>query len=434
MEKFSALEDLFLQVCGEQLEKRDGYKVRGELGIFSSAVIVWLGIQQRLNGQSQSAVLGEFAARLESGEKISLVSRPSRKLREGEISTNSGGLSRARGRLPESVCKELFLQSAKNIEGHFANLGQRESNIYLIDGLVLAVAHTKETVSNYGKVRHGAGILHYPRVRCVSAHRLDTGVCSALSIGNYTDHEITLAKSALEQLPSGSTVVMDRGFASAALIQCAERLGISVIVRLKNTVGKRLLASQNSKSTVNWQSSDRSAQVTGRVTYINNQVPGFRSSEFYLFTNTKIGDTELGQLYLKRLQVETAIRQVKQTLNLFFVSSKSPESIRKEIYIAYIAFNLIRAVMEDTAIALSVPVNRLSFTATIDLVNTYAKLIPATPKTQLPKILDRFRIHIKQRLLPTRNYPRSYPRVVKLPGDKYPSAAVEKLVNQEKGK
>jgi hypothetical protein len=97
MKKIGALEELFLEVCGNELRAHNGFSVRGELGVFSSAVIVYLGIQQRLTGHDQSGVLSDFAQRLEQQGVGGLVERPSRKLRECDISTNSGGL---KGNLP----------------------------------------------------------------------------------------------------------------------------------------------------------------------------------------------------------------------------------------------------------------------------------------------------------------------------------------------
>jgi hypothetical protein len=437
MQKIGAIEELFLAACGDELRAHDGFSVRGELGVFSSAVVVYLGIQQRLSGQSQSGVLGDFAERLEEYGVGALVERPSRKLRECDISINSGGLSRARERLSEQFCQELFTKGARNIEAHFAALGQRASNTYLIDGVVFTVADSEETRSHYGVVKHRKKALHYPRVRCVAAHRLDTGVSQALVIGSITDHETTLAKRVLEQLPKGCTVVMDRGFATPALAQRAAELGIFVVVRLKNSIGKKLLAKQAGTNSVLWASSMQAKlhmQATGRVVYVNNEIPGFRSTEFYLFTSAPQGDTETGNLYRQRVQIETAIRHVKQTLNLFFVVSKTPEAIRKELYIAYLTFNLIRAIMEDTALFHNVPVTRLSFTATVQLTKIYGRALLRAKPSEYSKVLLRFRTHIREQLLPNRLKPRSYPRHVKMPRDKYPSASTIPLVNQEKGK
>jgi hypothetical protein len=41
-----SLEEKFIAVCDEYLSSRSGYDIHGEQGLFSFAMIIWLGIQQ----------------------------------------------------------------------------------------------------------------------------------------------------------------------------------------------------------------------------------------------------------------------------------------------------------------------------------------------------------------------------------------------------
>ncbi len=106
-----------------------------------------------------------------------------------------------------------------------------------------------------------------------------------------------------------------------------------------------------------------------------------------------------------------------------FVRSKKGEMIEKEILIAYLTFNLLRSMMQETATALGLAPNRMSFTATISLARAYATLLAAAnTKEDQEKILQRFQTNMFQSKLPVRSKERSYPRVIKYPRDKYPSA------------
>jgi hypothetical protein len=58
-----SLEETFVAVCDEYLSSRNGYDIRGEQGLFSFAMIIWLGIQQRLSGYSLRSSLNELASR-----------------------------------------------------------------------------------------------------------------------------------------------------------------------------------------------------------------------------------------------------------------------------------------------------------------------------------------------------------------------------------
>ena len=435
----STIEKLFLSLCGETLRSNNGFNVRGELGTYSPALVVWLGITKRLNGGSLSDALVTLSQQLEDSDLSSLVERPSRKLREKNLSVNTGGLSRAQQRLSEELSQELFTESAQQVEKHFKELEEpSKPNIYILDGLVLTTSRTDATVQGYGTVRNRKKALHYPRVRCVAAHGLNSGVCPALAIGSYTDHETVLARKVFAQLPKNSIVVEDRGFAAPGLVAYAQEHGVKSVVRLKDSVAQKLLKQQGKETQFVWKAysplENKEVEIRGRIVHLVSSVPGFRTSSLYVFTNTELSDEELGQLYRQRVQVETAIRYIKQTLRLAFISARTPEAIRKEIYSAYLTFNLVRAIMQDTALSEAVPITRLSFTATLKLSVAYAPVLLSAKPKDIPAILARFKKHILECKIPLRKNSRSYPRQVKMQRNKYPLAATVDFVNTEKGK
>jgi hypothetical protein len=110
------LDNLFSEVCGKYLEEQGGFDTRRELGIFSTAAVVWLGVHQRLKGGSLQESLGAFVEKIKSQESVILVSRPGKKFRDGEISLATGGLSRARDRLPESLVEELYETATRQLQ------------------------------------------------------------------------------------------------------------------------------------------------------------------------------------------------------------------------------------------------------------------------------------------------------------------------------
>ena len=431
MKSHCSVESLFLDVCGEVLESQDGFSVRGELGVFSTAMVTWLGIQSRLGKQTLNDALSVMVDRIQTGDISSLVSRPGKKLREGNVSLNSGGISRAQARVSEELIKELYKVGTQNIETALGRDSNSSRPVYLIDGVVFTAAHSEQTVEEYGQTKNRDKKLHYPRFRVVSAHNLETGICTSFALGTITEHEIVLAKTLVEELPKGAIIVMDRGFSSPSLIQLANKRGITVVVRLKESLGKKFLASRKNEADVTWTGAT-AGEVQGRAFHFESKTPGYRSSTFYLFSNTGLKSSELEELYLQRVQIETAIRHLKQTLSLSFIRAKTPAAIHKELYLAYLTFNLIRAVMEDTARAADISSSRLSFTATVNLCRSYANIfLRATPARQ-QGIIARFREHHLQTKLPMRKSVRSYPREVKMPRDKYPLASTVELSKNEK--
>ena len=85
-------------------EQHVGYKPRR--GIFSTALIVWLMIFQRLN---PSHTLSRAVAELKAG-KVDELRGDGKRVREGRISGNTGGYSKARSKLPVELVRLIAEQ------------------------------------------------------------------------------------------------------------------------------------------------------------------------------------------------------------------------------------------------------------------------------------------------------------------------------------
>jgi hypothetical protein len=428
-----SLEERFIAVCDEYLSSRNGYDIRGEQGLFSFAMIVWLGIQQRLSGYSLRSSLNELAIRaVDNGGIGFLVARTNQKIRTAAISTNNGGLSRARERISVEDVRELF-QAATELMAHSISASEAQDSVYVLDGAVVTTARSASNLEYFCPTGNGMGELHYPKVRVISAHEVSSGIAREVAVGSWKDSEVALSQNVAKRLPRGSLLIMDRGFERTQFLSGVIAEGVNVLLRLKDSHGAKLLGDEAivdgiAERSVDWVSTKSGKAITlrGRVIRFISQLKGFRSSEFYFFTTDMTRSArELAELYRKRVQVEVFIRDIKQTLKMSFVRSKKGETIEKEILIAYLTFNLLRSTMQETATALGLPTNRMSFTGTISLVRAYAPLLAAAKtKRDQEKIITRFQANMFQNKLPVRSKERSYPRVIKYPRDKYPSAGI----------
>ena len=434
------LEGLFCEVSKEYLSANDCYRTRGELGVFSQAAVVWLGIQQRLTDNTLQTSLGALIERIrEDTSPLNLIMRPGKKLRSGKISLNTGGASRARCRLPECIVSELFSAATENITEKLKCV----DNVYLMDGQVITIARTESNLKEFGKTGNGEGELHFPKMRVVSAHSLSSGVAQKVAIGTWHDSEVTLGAEVLAGLPKGAVVVMDRFFDKPTFLAKAQDLNIAVVVRVRDILAKRLFGSipneQSAQKEVLWRPSNKKLgdiELKGRIIKYTAQQNGFRSSEFYFFTTAQtLSLQQVADLYRQRVQVESFIRQLKQTLKLFFVRAKKADNIRKEIYIAYLTFNLLRAIMQLAAKQGGLDPQRMSFTATVTLCRTYAlSFLRTGSKLEHQKLYEQFVENMNQAKIPKRSKNRSYPRVVKFPRDKYPKRGIVKTYSADEGK
>jgi IS4 transposase len=84
------------------------------------------------------------------------------------------------------------------------------------------------------------------------------------------------------------------------------------------------------------------------------EVPGFRTEEVILATSLldeeAYPDSALIELYRLRWQIEGNFRDIKTTLGLDVLRTRSPAMIEREILLQAIAYNLGRAVMQDAAL------------------------------------------------------------------------------------
>src|SRR5699024_3334387 len=75
----------------------------------------------------------------------------------------------------------------------------------------------------------------------------------------------------------------------------------------------------------------------------------------------------LKALYARRWQIELDFRQIKTTLNMERLSCRTPAMNEKEMWVYLLAYNLIRWLMAESALAADVQPRRLSFKHTLQL-------------------------------------------------------------------
>jgi hypothetical protein len=127
--------------------------------------------------------------------------------------------------------------------------------------------------------------------------------------------------------------------------------------------------------------------LTVRVPRFDTRVKGFRSR--CLLVATTLLDPKafplekIAALYRDRWTVELRIRDVKTMLQMEILRGQSEDIVRKEIYLHFLAYNLIRALMWQAAQTHHQPLHRLSFAGTLQrfhAVAPYLCLFAGTPQ------------------------------------------------------
>ena len=144
--------------------------------------------------------------------------------------------------------------------------------------------------------------------------------------------------------------------------------------------------------------------------------PGFRTRTVTLATTlldeTAYPDEALIALYRRRWEVENDFRDLKATLGLDVLRTRTPEMIEREVLMQAIAYNLVCAILQDGARTHGVPLDRLSFKGALAALRHWAPLLMKASTRRQRIIYERILLALAADLVPHRP-DRSEPRAVK---------------------
>ena len=403
--------------------------------IYTLAVVLWLMIGQWLEGH---ASLGQAVLELLRGLPVSFWPRHCKRLQAwrsqtASLSSNTAAYNQARHRLPLSVvehcCDHIFEQLTAEIAGVLPALGRRA---FIFDGTSVQLAPSPALRQAYppGSNQHGAS--HWPLLRMLVAHDLETGLAMRPHWGPlngpHAVSEQRLLEEAVDRLPPAALVVGDANFGVFSVAYAASQRGHAVLLRLTAQRAQRLAGGPlrgEIDRRITWRPTrqDRmthprlpqDACVQGRLLVCqvqpSNQAPPFLLA---LFTTWDADQQELLDVYGRRWYIETDLRSLKSTLQLEQLRCTSPTMVAKELDLAMAAYNLVRAVTCLAAQNAGLPPRAYSFTRVRNVVQAFAPLITSAPSPeQARKYFAQMMHYVGQATLPKRNRKRpSYPRSV----------------------
>jgi hypothetical protein len=131
-----------------------------------------------------------------------------------------------------------------------------------------------------------------------------------------------------------------------------------------------------------------------------------------LFTTLEDPAEQVVELYGKRWNIEVDLRSLKGTLRLEELTCTSTEMVAKEIDVAMLAYNLLRAVIYQTARKAGLAPRVFSFTQVRNVLQTFLPRIAAAQDERTKrKLSDDMQYYLSQCKLSQRKRT-SYPRAV----------------------
>src|SRR6266540_987161 len=159
------------------------------------------------------------------------------------------------------------------------------------------------------------------------------------------------------------------------------------------------------------------ALLTVRLVRVRVEEKGFRTRVVTLVTTLldaeKYPPSALAALYRRRWQVELSFRQIKIALGLEHLAVRTPAMIQRALAMHLLAYQLMRALMQEAAQTWDVPLERISFKGTVDAARHFGEaLLRARTKGQRTQLLAELLRVLAADAVPERPN-RSEPRLLK---------------------
>jgi Transposase DDE domain len=350
--------------------------------LYTPWVTFWAFFWQRLSAdRSCRAALKRLAAWMAlRGRKLS--------------DADTGPYCKARARLPESALHRLMCQlGVQTHHGASAAWLWCARRVKMVDGSTAIMADTVANQRAYPQSPSQRPGLGLPIARFVVLFCLATGSVLEAAIGRYQGKqtgENALFRSLWDELEPGDVVLGDRYFGSYFDIVLLKQRGVDSVFRLhqRRTCdfrrGQRLgredqIVRWDRPARPDWMDPatyDRvDATVEVRMLRIRVAQRGFRTRVLEVVTTLLDAEIytkkDIAILYRKRWHAELDLRSIKVALGMDLLLSKTPEMVRKEIWMSLLAYNVVRALLAKAGLAHQREVRRLSFKGALQTIQEF---------------------------------------------------------------
>jgi hypothetical protein len=349
-------QDLFPKAC-QKANSRDRHYTRWRT--------FWCSLWQNLNPQASCR---EVVRQLQALFKL-----------EGgpQISEEDGAYCRAKARLPLAQFPKALAATAEFCDQSVpAPDFLKGRPVKVVDGSALTLlADTKKNRAAYPPLQCQPNQPGFPMMRFVVLFSLLSSAILAAAQGSLAVSELSLLAQLTSQLVKGDVLIGDRGFGCYPVIALLQQTwGVDFIGRTTRRIdGRRRLRRQGRNdwllewkkgnlpspwmSRVQWQALP--ATLTLRAVKSSLYQKGFRVRQVILITTLldpkSYPAEEILQAYLRRWRLEMCLDDLKTTLHMESLRSRSPEMAQKELWTRLIAHNLVRCAMAQAAAEHNVP-------------------------------------------------------------------------------
>ena len=351
-----------------------------------------------------------------------------RRVEEGTLSQNSSAYSNARQNLPQQKVESF----ASAICDHLAKNSKpvwRGRRVMILDGTTITLPPTPELKAAFPPATNQHGESVWPVAMLMVACELATGCALVPEIdamyGENNSSEAAQAERVIDRLPHDALVLADSGFGIFRVAYHCDQRNTEFVFRL---TGQRFKAFKKKATLVEdgkgfrtwhllWKPSAKDRKGCdhiGKEAMIEvfiHEIELEGEKNLYLVSNVEADAGSVGELYLRRYDVEFDIRDLKVTMDTENIRAKKLDTVKKELLGSVVAYNLVAQFRRQAANLAQVHPRRLSFSGV--WLTFQHHLLYAPPQTfeQWQTTYAAALVSAADRKLPNRKKPRSYPRI-----------------------
>ena len=336
------------------------------------------------NGSCKEAVANVLVERVKQGQSAN--------------SMNTGPYCKARQRLPLSLLENTTKETGKSLH-HKANTSWKwhDYNIVMADGTTVLMADTEENQLEFPQQSAQKAGLGFPIARIVGLVSLSTGSLIDYAISAYQgkgNGESSLLSRILTTLKPGDLLLADRYYCTYAIVALMSHQDVPVL--FKNHAKKKADFRQGTKlgskdHLIYWEKPKRKPTWMSESDF--KKLPQFLrvrelsvNGEVYVTTlldHRQYSKKEIARLYQQRWKIELDLRTIKTDMKMEMLRCKTPEMVKKEIAVHFLAYNLIRSAIAQSAIQANATPRSISFKAAAQLLNGAMKQMVEGTKNRL---------------------------------------------------
>jgi hypothetical protein len=282
-------------------------------------------------------------------------------------SVNTGAYCKARQRLPLEMMSALARHTAKLLSER-AQAGWRWHGrcVKLVDGTGILMPDTPANQACYPQPSSQAPGVGSPLARLVGVICLSTGALIDAAMGPHAGKgtsELGLLRKLVAAFSPGDLMLADAFYCNYFLIAALQAAGVDVLFAQHGARitdfrrGERLgtrdhrVSWPKPKARPEWMSPQDYAALPEELSLREVKV-GKKVLVTTLLCPRKLCKRELGKLFRQRWHVELDLRAIKTTLQMAELSCNTPQMNEKELWVHFLAYNLIRLLMRSVSMTL----------------------------------------------------------------------------------